>query len=195
MTQDIKPNSALVIRPAKVGDAHAIANVHVASWRTTYRGIVPDSFLDALSIEKREAMWTQTITNIQSGTEKKALFVAEDAHHQIVGFVAGGKERDGHARFDGELYAIYLYQDQQKRGTGRRLTLALAEQLRELGYQGMMLWVLQNNPSRRFYENIGGQKLADTKEVDFVGTNCIEVAYGWDDLTLLAEKLRSGRSL
>jgi hypothetical protein len=39
----------ITLRPATVADAAAISHIHVESWRTTYRGVVPDAFLDALS--------------------------------------------------------------------------------------------------------------------------------------------------
>jgi len=43
-----------MIRPATPEDARAIAEVHVASWRYAYRGLLPDDVLDRLSVEERE---------------------------------------------------------------------------------------------------------------------------------------------
>lgn len=37
------------IRKAAVEDAAAIAKVHVDSWRTTYKGIMPSDYLNSLS--------------------------------------------------------------------------------------------------------------------------------------------------
>ena len=34
--------AAITLRPARPGDAAAIAKVHVETWRATYAGIVPD---------------------------------------------------------------------------------------------------------------------------------------------------------
>jgi hypothetical protein len=50
----------LTIRPARPGDETAIARVHVDSWRTTYRGIMPDDVLAGQSVERRERQWTQS---------------------------------------------------------------------------------------------------------------------------------------
>lgn len=41
------------IRRAKLDDAQGIAKVHVNSWRTTYKDIIPNDFLDNLSVEQR----------------------------------------------------------------------------------------------------------------------------------------------
>jgi hypothetical protein len=39
------------LREARQQDAGAIAHVHVDSWRTSYRGIVPEGFLTGMSYE------------------------------------------------------------------------------------------------------------------------------------------------
>jgi len=40
----------MAIRTARFQDARQIAEVHVDSWRAAYRGIVPDSLLEGLSV-------------------------------------------------------------------------------------------------------------------------------------------------
>ena len=49
------------IRPAVVEDAAAIAQVHVESWKTTYKGIFPESLLDRLSVSDRTSFWNETL--------------------------------------------------------------------------------------------------------------------------------------
>ena len=83
-------------------DITGIAKVHVDSWRTTYKGIVPDTFLNSLTYESREQIWKR-------GIEKNHVYIAENENNQIVGFATGGKERTGkYEAYKGELYAIYL---------------------------------------------------------------------------------------
>jgi len=43
------------IRAARVGDAAALAGVHVATWRAAYAGLLPDELLRSLSVAEREA--------------------------------------------------------------------------------------------------------------------------------------------
>ena len=50
-----------MIRPATVDDAAAVAHVHVSSWRSTYRGLMPDAVLDSLSVERRAEFWREVI--------------------------------------------------------------------------------------------------------------------------------------
>jgi len=112
-----------MIRAAKIEDVREIANVHVASWRTTYMGQVPQSFLDELSVPKREAAWTAAFDN-----PAHRMLVAE-IEDEIVGFSSFGPSRDGDASPDiGELYAIYLTEATQGCGVGKELW----EQTRDL---------------------------------------------------------------
>ncbi len=46
--------AAVRIRLATIDDAPGIAAVNVRAWQTAYRGILPDSFLDALDVTVRE---------------------------------------------------------------------------------------------------------------------------------------------
>jgi hypothetical protein len=50
-----------IVRLAQPGDARSIAEVHVESWKTTYQGIFPDTFLNSLSVEKRDQFWRETL--------------------------------------------------------------------------------------------------------------------------------------
>jgi hypothetical protein len=54
--------SSIVIRPARAGDAEAIARVRVDSWRETYRGMIPQAYLDAMKLEQSRALWEKVLT-------------------------------------------------------------------------------------------------------------------------------------
>ena len=165
------------IRAAYPSDAAAIARVHVDSWRTTYRGIVPQDFLAALSYERRGHMW-RGILSPASGSS--FVYVVEDPGGQIVGFVSGGPTRDAAPDYSGELYAVYLLQDPQHHGLGRRLIGALVQRLIQAGMMSLLVWVMADNPARKFYEALGGQYVYD-KRVSIGNAQLVEVAYGWRD--------------
>lgn len=105
----------------------------------------------------------------------------------MVGFVGGGPEQEANPAFGAELYAIYLYEDYQRRGVGRRLVSALAEALSALGFSSMLLWVLEDNPAARsFYVSLGGEELG-RKTITIGGRDLTEVSYGWRDIESLRE--------
>jgi len=171
-------NDEYKIRKAAAEDAAGMAKVHVDSWRATYKGIVSDEFLEGLSYSHREAGWRQ---RIDQNSSKYDMFVAQNESGHIVGFADGGPERSGDPVYDGELYAIYLLQDYQKQGIGRRLFQHVVQHLVESGFRTMLIWVLAENPSRRFYESLGGQPIRETG-IEIGGEHLSEIAYGWSDL-------------
>lgn len=168
---------AVRIRDATRDDAGAIAHVHVESWRTTYAGILPDLVLLQLSEKKGTHSWQRIL--ITPGI----FLVAEVQDHGVVGFVNAGPNRVRGTPFGGEIYALYLLSDHQGLGIGRALLAAAFRRLNRSGHRGAMLWVLARNPTRFFYEAMGGQKIAEREEL-VGGERQVEFAYGWDDLEL-----------
>jgi ribosomal protein S18 acetylase RimI-like enzyme len=143
----------LTLRDATAADARAIAEIHVAAWRSAYRGLVPDAVLDGLSAEDREAMWRGGLVAPEPGW---GCLVAEDRGN-IVGFVGYGPPDDAEAGPDlGEIYAIYLEPTAVGTGIGRDLFAAGSRRLHDAGYRRAFLWVLETNDrARRFYERAG----------------------------------------
>ena len=141
------------IRPAEGADAVGIATVHMRSWQTAYRGILPDDFLDALSIPEREQRMRETIATKRP---ERRVWVAESPDG-ILGFSDAGPSRENDAPSSaGEVYAIYLDPTAVGKGIGRELFGHTVAALRDSGYGYATLWVLEANQwARRFYEKAG----------------------------------------
>ena len=154
-------------------DAPNIAEVNVESWRTTYKGIVPERYLMDMTPEKQEKRWRLIIENPEC-----IVLVAEQEDGQIIGYISGGRERSGKEAFDGELYAIYLLKDSQRKGIGRELVKELLDKMRNQQITNMLVWVIEENPSKRFYELIGGKPFYKEKLI-ISGKELQEVGYGW----------------
>lgn len=167
----------ITIRPANEIDAAAIATVHIVAWKETYQGIVPEDFLQNLSIERRTAQWVNSLSDPQN--QYHHAFVAE-LNGQVVGFANYGFSTD--TEYRGELFAIYMLKSAQKRGIGRMLVSEVVTGFAGLGVDSMLVWVLKENPARGFYENLGGVFLRETT-IEIGGKALLEVAYGWRDLS------------
>lgn len=178
-------SKATTIRPAVPADAHAIATVQVATWRTTYSGIVAQASIDRLRVADREVAIGRALRReIRFAPE---AFVATRSE-QVLGYISGGAIREPVAGFDAELYAIYLLKAEQGAGIGRRLVRRLAGRLCELGYRAMMVRVLSANPACRFYERLGGELVGEGfHTVD--GAPYPERVYGYPGLEQLAGRL------
>jgi ribosomal protein S18 acetylase RimI-like enzyme len=165
-----------MIRPALPVDAAEIARVHVDSWRTSYRGLLADDFLESLSEAGYTERWSRVIGD---GTSR--VFVVEEPEG-IVGFASGGRERAGESAFEGELYAIYIVAGSQRLGHGRELVRAMAAALRDMGLSDMIVWVLRDNvPAREFYERLGGSYVR-SQPITIGATTLEEMSYGWRSL-------------
>jgi ribosomal protein S18 acetylase RimI-like enzyme len=88
------------------------------------------------------------------------------------------------------VYAIYLLAEHQRRGIGRALMLSTVEHLVRDGFNTMLIWVAAENPSRGFYEALGGTQYTDKSE-SFGGKVIREISYRWDDLATLLDHLNS----
>ncbi|VEP12978.1 Uncharacterized N-acetyltransferase YuaI [Hyella patelloides LEGE 07179] len=178
----------MIVREATNSDIPAIAKVHVDSWRTTYRGIVSDEYLENLSYKKREKIWYQIFNDAPQNNS--FIYVAEDESHHVVGFADGGLERTGNLIYRGELNAIYILKSHQKQGMGRKLVQKVAQRLGQMEIRSMLVWVLADNPAHRFYELLGGQKVLE-KEIERGSNKLTEIAYGWTDIS----NLQSGSAI
>ncbi|WP_420595025.1 GNAT family N-acetyltransferase [Deinococcus sp.] len=169
------------LRPAVSADAPALARVHVQSWAETYQGLMPDGFLSGMTSqtmqERRQTLWTQTLEEGQD-----VVLVAVQGG-EVVGFASGGPT--DFAGYDAELFTLYLLKSAQGTGIGRALVRELAQALGAAGHASLLLWVLNVNPTRGFYERLGGVLIGE-KTVSVRGGELREVAYGWADVGALA---------
>ncbi len=182
-------NLAMTIREARTTDAAGMARVNVESWKSTYAGIVPQEYLDSLSYEQRFATWHARLTDASKLWPGWFYYVAEE-NNEIVGLAGGGPDRSGNQLYSSELGALYLLKSHQGRGLGRQLISAVALRFKKQGYNSMLVWVLQKNTYRSFYETLGGKQFAQ-REINIGGANLIEVAYGWRDLNVLKKYLKA----
>ncbi|WP_314589866.1 GNAT family N-acetyltransferase [Paenibacillus terrigena] len=163
------------IRLATEKDIEGIARVHVESWRSTYQGIISESVLSNLTMEGRIKKWAQIF---ERGQSDSVIYVLEDEDGMINGFFHGGKSRQPELGYDAELYTIYLLQEVQGLGYGRRLFDTFVDALKHWNYCSCMVWVLADNPSLPFYKKLGGQVIS-SKEIKIGEELHTEVALGW----------------
>lgn len=106
-----------MLRRTTIDDAGELGAIHIASWKETYAGILPEDMLASLSIKARSAVWAKILAE-PSAFAETAVYVIED-DTSIVGFGACGRQRDSHLKemgFDAEISAIYVLRPRQRRG-------------------------------------------------------------------------------
>jgi len=139
-------------RRAQVDDAPALARVHVDSWQVAYRSVIPDSFLQRFTYQRREEAFRQALA-----ANLEETYVIED-DDRAVGILTIGACRDSDldASRTGEIWGVYIVPDYWRRGIGTRLVQEGEHMLQSRGYDDIVLWVLEDNAdARRFYEIMG----------------------------------------
>lgn len=169
-----------VIFPAGPDDAPDLARIHIAAWRETYRGLLPDSYLDRMSLPVHARRFH---ASLMSTRPNEATLAAAD-RDGLVGYAAGGPSR---SRIEGEaeITTLYVLRAAQGRGLGRRLVEDLDRVFQANGASSLMISVLRDNlPARRFYEHLGGEAEAPRREPGPGGVT-YEVSYRWPEIGML----------
>ncbi len=164
------------VRPAVPDDASAIAGIHVRTWRSAYRGLLPDAALSALSLVGRFRLW-QRMLNDESAPV--AVHVAETAG-EIVGFCSVGSAQDPADQDPdiSELFTIYVDPEHQDRGVGSRLLFTAEATMREWGSVRGVLWVLDGNVrARSFYARHGWSADGAVKTDTILGVEVHEARF------------------
>ncbi|HEY3267682.1 MAG TPA: GNAT family N-acetyltransferase [Armatimonadota bacterium] len=171
----------VVIREATAGDAKGIARVHTETWKSAYRGIVPNSYLDGLDAAASGIRWEKRLD-----TQPPNWFVlVAEVDNRVAAWATAGPERTADPAFTGEIGGLYVLEGLQRQGIGRALVTECVRRLQGLALPSLLIWVLKDNlPARAFYERLGGVAIRE-QPIAIGGVCLIEVAYGWRDASVL----------
>ena len=190
---------AWTIRKAEFDDAPGIGRIQLENWRVAYGEYLPEEYLDGMSDVRHAAMWSEVLSQLE---RIGATFVAEDEQAGIVAFAACAPERtvdqsgavvasEGDAEEDdmanikcGELGSIFVLPNWQRQGIGRGFVANVARHLAGHEFERLVVWVLNDDPARGFYEALGGDACA-LREIEFVGNSLVQVCYQWLDISEL----------
>jgi GNAT superfamily N-acetyltransferase len=172
----------MLIRNATELYAEAIGNLHAASWRDAYRGILSDEYLDRKSYADRLAFWRRRFREESGG--KLFVRVAEE-EGMLLGFVCVVLDAD--TRWGALLDNLHIRPDARGRGLGRRLMAEAAAWVHgQRPGSPMHLWVFeQNRQAVGFYESLGGEMVERVLKPAVDGSNVVSLRYLWRDLSTL----------
>ena len=140
------------IRLAIESDARRLAEVKIACWETTYRGIYPDDKLDNYDVDKNTEKFKNVINN-----EDVDLYVVI-VEGDIVGYMSCGVPIRPYADYEQEIGLLYLLKEYRGQGIGRTLYELAREMIKKKGYDRFFISCNKyNEPARKFYEAMGGK--------------------------------------
>lgn len=160
------------IHRAQKSEAADVADVHLASWRAAYRGIIPHTPLEQMIARRGDAWWKKAISR---GTH----VIVIDFNGEIIGYATVGINRARTLPYDGEIYELYLLPEYQGIGLGRQLFEDAQRVLSHYGMKNNVLWVLEENEvACGFYDRMGGRVVARASEM-FGDKSLQKLSYAW----------------
>ncbi|BAO87124.1 GCN5-like N-acetyltransferase [Caballeronia cordobensis] len=137
------------LRVAGLDDTALVASMHARSWASAYRGILPDTYLDALPTE-RAAYWDARMKDIVDGAA--SVLIAEHGG-EPVGFVCLVEPDETGSVLVDNLHALPGHRGL---GTGTAMLDEAARWARSRGARRLHLSVLEQNAAAiGFYESRG----------------------------------------
>ncbi|MDL5198630.1 GNAT family N-acetyltransferase [Streptomyces sp. ALI-76-A] len=164
------------VREMDAADIEAVSTIRVRGWQAAYAGIVPQTYLDAMTVEGDVGQRRQWFS--QPGRKSRDLVALGD--RGPVGWICFGpcrSEMPGVGRV-GEVYALYISPDLTGQGIGRILLGEAHAQMKGQGFEASALWVLcDNQRAQRFYERAGYQADGAAQDDVYDGITLTELRY------------------
>ncbi len=173
-------------RAATSSDVELVARLHAESWRTAYRGILSDEFLDRDALANRRALWRERLATPRSAQ----LVELALAGGEPVGFVCALAAHDPH--WGSLIDNLHVSAEHRSSGIGRLLLAHAAAWLNEhYASLGVHLWVFESNVrARAFYERLGGAHAATETHDDPGGGRSPVCVVTWPSPAILLERCR-----
>lgn len=169
------------IEKASILDAEIIADINIRVWKTTYSNVLSNEILT-----KRENQRRLIIERVHNLIKINTYLIAK-VDDIPVGFILYGDLREIphlESKKTGEVYAIYILENYQRKGIGKTLIDCAIKDLISKDYENLLIWGLKDNPYTKFYEKIGGKKM-HTREISIFEDKLLENSYYFDDIKII----------
>jgi GNAT superfamily N-acetyltransferase len=169
------------IREATQSDLESIAQLHAQSWRSAYRGILSDAYLDGDLVADRRALWHDRFTKPAA---QQNIVVAQ-RNDTLMGFACSFGSHD--ATWGNLLENLHVASAYRGAGIGFRLVTHVAQWcVRTQAADGLHLWVLAGNiAAQAFYQRMGASKVEQSVWNAPDGRQVAELRFAWPRLTTL----------
>lgn len=178
----------MTFRYAASQDAAAVAALHAESWRSAYRGILSEEYLENRAHLERAQVWRQRFVEPR---EKPMFTLLAEEEEQLVGFACVFP--DENAVYGSFLDNLHVAPGFTGKGIGRKLLSEVARHLAQNdsdstapGARGLYLWVIEQNVrARGFYEKAGAQVVGLETHLMADGQRLRAIRCYWPDASSL----------
>lgn len=170
----------IVLRDGTASDREAVSALQIASWRDSYRGLLPDAYLDGALTDDLTAAWRR---KLEGGSDGRGLLLVAESDRRLEGFIYAcpDLERPDSAYIDN----LHVAPDSRGSGLGTKLLRQAAKRLALQGYYGAHLRVfVANDAAVRFYLRLGAH-IAHREMDDLMGYPADTYRLEWPELSVL----------
>lgn len=162
------------MREAKIADADAIGRLHAISWINTYRGLLPDAYLDGNLQEERQEHWQKKLRSLSA---REFVYLSEE-EDSLQGFICVLDEP--YQYYEALIDNLHVMPEMKGRGIGSLLLDTAVAELRRTKRMGFYLWVIEGNiAAENFYRRKGGRR-ADSQLFELGGAQIMENRFVWE---------------
>ena len=156
------------ISPITKDNASKASHIYALSWKTAYQDIVPQQYLEELSLER----WTPLLQD-----SPYSGFILKD-DDKFIATSSISPARDETMKGWGEIISIYVLPEFFNKGYGKKLLSFVLSELKGMGFKRIYLWVLEENmQARAFYERNGFVFDGDKTNITIGGKSLVEMRY------------------
>ncbi len=162
-------------------DLESVAALHCASWRSAYRGILSNAYLDGDLLSNRHEAWHPKLAMM---TDRQFGWIAKH-DDEPVGFAFASLDED--PTWGTMVDNLHVLPSHQGAGIGRALLVAVAKIAHTRAtHPGLFLWCYeQNTPARTFYDSLGAEAVEQIMFAAPDGNALPEWRYAWRSLDTL----------
>jgi GNAT superfamily N-acetyltransferase len=160
-----------MIKEAELHDAPEIARIIVSAWKSAYKGIIDQSYVDNMKADRFVEIMKNNIEK-----RKENIFLYRE-NEKAAGFISG-KLLDN-SPYDYEIVGLYVLPEFQNMGTGAKLLGHAMKFYSQLNCRKMIIWTLKGAKNNSFYIKKGGI-IAEEKILNIGDTDYAGIAFGFD---------------
>ena len=173
----------ILIRTLTKDDVRGAAEIKANGWKTAYKGIIDQTYLNSLSVDDNEKKFENNIGD--------SNFIVAIEGDKVVGFckfMNNNSFSPDIEYVDCELSAIYVHPDYKGNGIGTKMFEYVLNEFNSENKTTMILWCLKDNiNSIKFYERMGG-KIQEIRKVKIGDIEYDEVGIVYDIKELSKDK-------
>ena len=159
----------ITIRKAKLRDEKILAYIQTESWKSAFADIISDENMERCTdIAKAEAVYENVL---KSGYAEMSILELDCKPHCIATW---SKARNPKFSDCAELICIHSLSENRGKGYGSMMMNHITNEIKNSGYNSVLLWVFEKNTrARTFYEKHGFE-LTDNTQISY---DAVEVMY------------------